>query len=571
MPYLLLVFLLSVSSCNFFKQKTSKKSINMAFPLEVATLDPAGAYDSQSLKAIGQTIETLYAYHYLRRPYKPEPLLAEGFPKIDKGGRRYTISIKKNVPYHDHPVFGDTKRYVKAQDFVNQIKRVAYAPIKSAGLWLFKGKVKGIDHFTKTVKDMDSFLKENIEGVYAKDDNTLVIELNQPENQMLHLLSMSFVSPIPIEFIKKYKNNLSKNIIGTGPFILSNWEKGKKITLKRFPSYRNSLYPNAGDRYAHSKGLLKRKKRIIPFVDEVNIFIEKDENELFKKFLRKEIDWIEAPKELVQKHLTSSGELSQEMKSKNVKLQIYPSFSLKWLGFNMNDPILGKNKNLRLAITHAINVDEFIDKFTQNTSLRANSILLPGIPGYSPSRNFPYKYDLKKAKAYLESAGYPEGKGLPVFTYTTRSKSQTQISQANWIREKIEKIGVKIKIEQVEFKDFLKRGRAGDLQFWMDGWIYDFPVAENIIQLLLSKNSPGVNKSAYSNPSVDKLYKKLAGATKGNERKRILDDIEKTVHMDNPWILIFYNRSYLLYHNHLKNFRYASFIYNDLKYWDLEF
>ena len=45
----------------------------------------------------------------------------------------------------------------------------------------------------------------------------------------------------------------------------------------------------------------------------------------------------------------------------------------------MRDPILGKNKNLRLAIAHAIDVKKLIKVFTNNTSLKANSIIPPGV------------------------------------------------------------------------------------------------------------------------------------------------------------------------------------------------
>jgi hypothetical protein len=48
-------------------------------------------------------------------------------------------------------------------------------------------------------------------------------------------------------------------------------------------------------------------------------------------------------------------------------------------------------------------------------------------------------------------------------------------------------LDLKIKIIPLTFSEFLKKGRLGELQFFTDLWIYDYPDAENVIQLLISK------------------------------------------------------------------------------------
>lgn len=568
-PLLFSIFLFC--SCDWFSVPVpEEKILKIALPLEIATLDPANAYDTQSLKAIGQSYEALFQYHYLRRPYVLEPLLAEDFPQVEDNGKRYIIKLKKDVPYHDHQAFQGQKRFLKAQDFVNQIKRLCFKPLNSAGAWTVIGRIKGAEDFQKNVTSWEEMLSTPIEGAKAINDYTLELNLTGPDSQILNILSMNFFAPIPEEVIRFTQNNLNETVIGTGPFIFSQWVKGEKVILHRFPNYRNSVYPTVGDRSAHTEGLIQSQRtKSIPFVGTVEISIVKDDKDRYQRFLKEEFDMIEVPRDVLEKAITPNGELVKELADKGLNLQIYPSFSVRWFGFNMKDPLIGKNKNLRLAIAHAIDAERFTTEFTSNTGLPAHSIYLPGIPGYSPSTNIGFPYNLDLAKEYLAKAGYPGGKGLPTLTYSTRSKSAQQIDQANWLKKQLGEIGINIQIQELEFSDFLKKGRAGELQFFLDGWVYDYPRAENILQLLLSANAPGVNKSSYSNPQVEELYRQLMSSPE-DHREPLLQKIESIIQQDVPWILLFYNRSYLLSHRRLKNFRYASFVYNDLKYYDLE-
>ncbi|MCO4756335.1 MAG: hypothetical protein KC478_17780 [Bacteriovoracaceae bacterium] len=122
----------------------SVKSLNLALSHPIKSFDPAIAFNDDSLTVIGQSLETLYQYHYLKRPYEVIPALAKDMPKISKDGKTYTITIKDKIAYSpSQGLFEGKTRYVQAQDFVNQIKRLAFTPLKSTGAWLFSGKIKG--------------------------------------------------------------------------------------------------------------------------------------------------------------------------------------------------------------------------------------------------------------------------------------------------------------------------------------------------------------------------------------------------------------------------------------------
>src|SRR5690606_23543231 len=206
-----------ISSCT--KKNQSQNVLNVPLTGEIATLDPANSYDTVSNTVVYQVYEQLFDYHYLRRPYQLQPLLAEELPSVSDDGLTYTIKIKKNVPYHNDPAFKGKTRFLKADDFVTQIKRLAWKPTNSNGWWLFDGKIVGLNEFRDNAgDDFTKFKTLNITGLSAPDDHTLVIKLKEPYPQMMYALAMGFTSPMPIEVLEEYGNDLSRHMVGTGPF-----------------------------------------------------------------------------------------------------------------------------------------------------------------------------------------------------------------------------------------------------------------------------------------------------------------------------------------------------------------
>lgn len=567
MRLLLVSIILILSSCS--KDKAVYENVfNLSLSGEVSTLDPANSYDTISATVVYQCYEQLFQYHYLKRPYSIQPLLADGLPKIDEGGTRYTIKIKKNVQYHPNNAFKGQTRFVKAQDFINQMKRLAFLPTNSNGWWLFNDRIKGINKFRQEAgSDLNKFYKLSIEGLTAPDDHTLVIELTRPYPQMLYALTMSFTSPMPIEAIEHYKNNLSQDVIGTGPFFLESWKRRSSITLKKNPNYREVAYPSQGDRYSHRKNLLEDAGKKIPFLDEIRLKIIKESQTRWLNFRKKTIDVLAIPKDNYASSIDENGHLTKELQDEKIQLQISPTLTYWWLSFNMKDELVGKNLKLRQAIAHAVDVSKYIKSFTNNTGQPANSIYPPGIPGYNPSHELPYGYNIQKAKQLLAEAGYPDGKGLPELNFDVRGISTVHRLRAEYVKNELIKIGIKVKVITNTFPAFLAKSRQGNLQFWQDGWAMDYPDAENSIQLLVTKNhAPGPNATYFSNKQVDQLYKKLKTMEDGNDKFQIMNEIEETVHRDLPWIMQYYARTYILQHSRVKNYRQSDIVYNYMKY-----
>jgi oligopeptide transport system substrate-binding protein len=561
--------LLFISGCQDKTEKrTNPNTLNMALRGEVPTLDPANAYDTISASVIYQCYETMYEYHYLKRPYTLKPLLADGMPLVENGGKRYTIKIKKGIRYHNDPSFYGKIRYLKAQDFINQIKRLAFVPTKSNGWWLFDGKIVGINKFRKDAgNDLNAFKRLSISGLQATDDHTLVINLTRPYPQMLYALAMSFTAPVPLEVITQYNNILNDKIIGTGPFKLGEWVRSSKITLDKFEHYHDSQFPSIGDRHSNDQKLLQDAGKRIPFLGKIIFHIMKEDQTRWLNFQSKKIDMSFIDKDNFQTAINADGKLSQELKNKNIKLQISPSLTYWWLSFNMKDPIVGKNLKLRQAIAHAVNMDRYLALFTNNIGLKANSIYPPGIFGYDPGHQLPFEYNLETARKLLAEAGYPGGKGLPVLKYDVRGSSPTNRQQAEYIKAELNKINIRTKISLNSFPRFLDKVRSGQLQFWQGGWAMDYPDAENSLQLLTTQNhAPGPNSSFYSNPKFDKYFEELKIIPNGKKKLELMRKMEEIIQEDLPWIMQYYSKNYFLHHGYLKNYRHSDVIYNYMKY-----
>ena len=549
------------------KNKSEKNTLNLEVSSAISTLDPAVCYDTICNKVLNQMYEPLFEYHYLKRPYQLKPLLAEKMPTISEDGLTYTIKIKKGIKYHSSEVFSGKPRFVNAQDFINQIKRLAFVPTKSRGWWLFENKVIGLDEFRKKSKTVDDLINNNVAGLQAPDAQTLVIKLKKPYPQLIYGLAMMFTAPMPIEAIKKHQNELHETVYPTGPFKFSNWTRESKLELVKNSDYREATFPVEGDRFSHQNKLLKDAGKKIPVLNKVTFYIMKEAQTAWLNFRKKKIDMIVVQKDNFTSVVTKDGNLTEEMAKEGIELKRANTLIFWWMSFNMQHPILGKNKNLRKAIAHAIDWKQYIKTFTNNIGQKANSIYPPGIPGYDPSTTLPYEFNVEKAKMLLEKAGYKDGKGLPEFAFDVRSTSTLARQQAEYIQKELKKIGVNIKVITNTFPGFLKKAHEGKLNFWQDGWSLDYPDAENILGLLITQNHPpGSNTAYFSHKKVDALYEKLVTLQDGKEKFEIMKEVEKIVTEEVPWVMQYYQRQYIVHHDKLKNYRHSDIINNYIKY-----
>jgi ABC-type transport system substrate-binding protein len=574
-------FLLFVTAFTFLLTSCSKKEssqyenyVHEAIITNVKGFDPTFSGELYAGIVMGEIYEGLLQYNYLERPTHVEPLLADGMPKVSKDGLTYTFKIKTGVKFHDSPAFKATDgkgRELIASDFIYSWKRLADPKNKSDMFWIFDGKVKGMTEWRDAAaKAGAADYSKPVEGLSAPDDHTLVISLIKPYPQMLYVLTLVGAMVVPHEVVDFYGPEFLNNPVGTGPYRFKNWIHNAQIILEKNPNYHEEFYPSKGEETDKAAGLLDDAGKRLPLNDGI-VFTEAVEDQpRWLNFRKGVYDWIKIPKDNFTT-VIKNGELIDELKNQGMTFSHAIDPEITYQGFNMEDPVLGKNKYLRQAMSVAADVREVIAKFDNGMAVPAEGPIPPTILGYDPKKVSPYyHFDLEKAKSLMKKAGYPNGEGLPEFTYEMYTGSGLR-QQAELFQEQMAKIGVKIRINVSTWPEFRDKLKSRKAQIFGLAWLADYPDAENFLQLFYSKNSsPGPNDANYVNPEYDKLYEKISVMLDSPERNRLYQKMVDIVVEDCPYIFERIRTPPILTQGWLKNYKRNLMILNYIKYYRID-
>jgi oligopeptide transport system substrate-binding protein len=566
-----------IASCTKKEDSIYENYVHESIKSNVKGLDPATtASDLYPGIVMGQIYEGLLQYSYLERPVHPEPLLADGMPQISKDGMTYTFKIKKGVLFHDDPCFKTTNgkgRELEAEDFIFSWKRLGDPALHSDGFWIFDGKVRGMTEWRDSmVKAGKADYSKPVEGFSAPDKNTLVIKLVKPYPQLLYVLTMTGAWVVPHEAVDTYGADLQNHPVGTGPYKFKSWVRNAQVILDRNPNFREETYPTKGEAADQAEGRLADAGKKLPLNNGV-VFTEMVEDQpRFLNFRKGVFDWLEIPKDNFDSTVKNDS-VTDDLKAQSVALHKSFDGDITFDSFNMEDPVVGgdKNKFLRQAMSLAVNTDELIKKFYNGRALAAQGPIPPEVLGYDANRKSPYKtHDLEKAKELLKKAGHADGVGISEITYETYNGS-TNRQIAEFFQQSMSQIGIKIKININTWPEFLDKVKTKKAQMLGMAWSADYPDGENFLQLFYGRNaSPGPNNSNYNNPEYNKLYEQAAVMQDGPERRKIYQKMVDMVVEDCPWIFDAHRKAYVLTNGWLSNFKRNLTILNYIKYYRVD-
>lgn len=562
---ILVTSLLFVSCTN--RSSESLNSIDYALRLNVKGLDPAHGGEAASSEIMPNIYEGLVEYHYLKRPLELQPLLAESMPDVSKDFTTFKFKIRKGIKFQDSPAFPDGKgRELVAQDFVYSFKRVADPRGKQESYWIFDGRVKGLNEWHDRITKNEGKFEDPIEGFETPDNYTLVIKLTKPSPQFLMMLAMPAACVVPHEAVEKYGEEFLNHPVGTGPFRFDSWIRNNKVVLVRNPTWHGGTYPTEGAAGDKEAGLLADAGKPLPFVDRL-VFHEIVESQTrWLNFMKGSMDLALVPKDNYDAAI-ANGELKPELVQKGVKVFRYPFIETAYMAFNMDDPILGKNADLRKAMALAYDGAAARTKFYNDQAIEAQAPLAPELEGYDPDFKNPYKqHNLEKAKELLKKAGYPGGKGLPTFEYNSpNSPDGRQI--AEFAKQQFAQIGVNVDIALQTWPQFTDRIHQRKAQMFGMSWLVDYPDQTNMLQVLYGRNaSPGPNGANYKNPEFDKLFEQAERLGPGPERKALFQKMRDIFVKDMPWIPTVHRISSMTYHGWLNNLKRHEIVKTGWKY-----
>ena len=560
----------------------------------ISGFDPIKSSDVSSSRGIGKIYEGLYEYAYLERPHKVIPALAADYPEVSADGLTYTIKLRREIFFADDPCFENGKgREVTAQDFVYSIKRNADLKLTPKGYWVFQKRIVGLDEFKdSTAGDQPTDYDSLVGGIQALDDATLQIQLTAPYPQLMWILAMHYAFVVPREAVEYYQKDLGReeflnHPVGTGPFKLKSWRRNYRVEFIRNPKWRETgrveKYPTKGEPQDQEAGFLRDAGMEVPFLDRVVQYVVDDPSTKWLMFLTGQFPVSSISGDNWDVVISDSMELDDTMRERGVTLIKTPQLSLGYIGFNMDDPVVGngfspeqkeKNKKLRQAMSCALDTPKWIE-FNNNRIVRPNGPIPPGVSGYSEVPS-PYGYNLEKAKRLLVEAGYPEGRDPETgkrlkLTLELRSATSPEVRQrAELFASFIDAIGIEINANYNNWPTFLdKMDRRQAQMFWL-GWVADYPDAENFLQLFYGKNSsPGPNHANYANPEFDKLYDQIRPMQDSPERTALYQKMSDIIVEECPWIFSSIPMSYTLAYPWIENYKPHDFPYTMTKYYKI--
>ncbi len=473
-----------------------------------ATLDPQAGQDTVSIAIVDATSRGLLYYD---KDLKLVPALAEALPEVSADGKTFTFKLRAGLKYSN----GDP---IVAGDFVLSAQRLldprlanpyAYIACDLAGAEALLGASLGCgsgETPTDNAK-IDELLKTT--GVEAPDDSTVVVTLKQAATYFGSIMAMWVFVPHPASWTKYAE---AADLVASGPFMVDTWDHNAEIDLVPNPNW-----PKDGSAGAY------------PTLTKVQYLIGGDPEAALASFEQGDLDTVVVPGTSVRR-VADDPELKDLIQDLPQQAITYYDYANCQAGADKCPAQSGTsdgksataNKNFRIALTQAVNKQQFIDLTFGGLGQVANGMVMPGIPGYDADYN-PYPYDVTKAQAAMTTALQELGTtdtdgdgavtaadlGVMKFGYNCNAGHLPRVAfLAEAWRTGLGFAETSFDISCTDFPTFLQERPAGKYNISRDGWGADFPHAKNQLDLLVCGS--GNNNSQYCNPAFDKAFNDAA-------------------------------------------------------------
>jgi ABC-type transport system substrate-binding protein len=490
-----------------------------------------------------------------RKPADPdvwEPALAESW-EFDKDTLTFTINLRKGVYWH--PMKLPSGKELPKTEFTSADVKFTFDSIlneniDAASLRSYYANTEAKDDTEKykikvTVVDKYKVKVQWSVPYFLADEYTLAIPImprhvyGMDENG--EPISLDFRNSK--EFADAFNNHWANTkMCGTGPLIFEEWKKENSSTLVRNEDYWGQPF--------YFKRLIYR-------------YISNPQTGL-QQTLQNNVDWGAIPE---KDHYVQSKDHAK-VKAGDVKLVDYDSPGYRYMGFNLKRDLFA-DKRVRWAVSHAVPIDDIIDKVYHGLAKPLNGPFLPGSTANDESiERVPY--DLEKAKELLDEAGWKDTDGNGIrdkmvagrnveasFDLMIYAESPQYQRIAEIIGENCRKIGLECRITPTQWALMLQNLRKKEFDATILGWALDWKIDPFQIfhgsQADLPESS---NAGGYQNPEVDKLIEELRVTLDEDKQIEIFHKIHKLVYDDQPYTFLFMDKATAGYDSRLENIKF---------------
>jgi len=471
---------------------------------EPPTLDPTQAQDSTSIAVLHAISRPLV---YLDKDLKAVPAIAESWD-VSADGKTITFHLRDANYSNGEPIV--------AGDAVYSWKRLV-DPRTAAPYSYVTAEIVGAPELLDMAGADPAPTDAEIEaalanlGVAAPDDKTFVVSLNTPATYFVTAATLWVFAPIQEKWITSPGATEAANYVGSGPFNLDTWDHNSQIILKPNPEY-------FGDQ---------------PKLSEIQMTMTAEPAQAQAAFEAGELDMVSPPTEDIRR-ITDDPILGPQV------LQT-PQFGITYYDFNNGNGLdrcadlkvcPTANKEFRAALSQAIDKQSFIDATFSGVGVVANSMVMPGIPGYLGPDYNPYPFDVTAAQAHMATAlseiGVASVADLPKLKigFNTGSGHETKVAfMAEAWRQ-----AFGLETEQVgsEWSVFLQQRTAGEYDISRDGWGADYPHANNQLGGIFTCGG-GNNNSQTCIPEVDALLAQAAAEADQDKQEELYKQAEAMI------------------------------------------
>lgn len=476
-------------------------------------IEPFGAEENQGVQVMNCTYDTLTDYDWEKGEIVP--LACESYESNDDA-TQFTFHLKKDLTFHNgKPVTAADYKYswerICKPDFKPQPSSLAYK------LNMIKG-----------AKEMQAGQATEMEGIECPDDYTLVVNLTQPFSDFDGQVADYATAAVPAGSTDDEASfqAFRTHPVGNGPFKVDDngWVDSQYVRVVR------------NDAYTGEK----------PHLDAITFVVYKDDQTAWTEFQAGNLDFTLLPSGQFTAAEATYGKADKDGYVANPGHQTLDGeeTSIYYLIINNNDPVMS-NKDLRIAMSYAINRQAICDTVLQGTKAPASDILAPGIPGHAENGwdNCPAEGDKDKAGEYFDKAGYPlNSQGRRDLTITLSTNNTTDNNNImSMIQADLDACGVTASINTMEWAAYIDALQGGDYQCGRLGWTVQVPAPYMVLQPLFYTGS-GDNNSQYTNPDFDKLIDEAGAITDQDERVKKYQEADRKLSDDFPVVPLFYYR-----------------------------
>ncbi|GAA5512815.1 putative ABC transporter-binding protein DR_1571 [Deinococcus carri] len=407
------------------------------------SLNYYGVIDNNLGLLAQQMFDGLVEFNYAS--YKVEPALAESWV-VSPDGKVYTFKLRQGVKWSDGQTFD-------ADDVVFTYDQIIMNPEARAGdAANFK-----LDGKPVQVKKVDA---NTVQFILPRPSPAFLLQMRSfimPKHRLLKFSQEGGAKPADIN--NAWPSNVNEaEVVGTGPFKLSNYTAGQKVTLVKNPNYWK----------------VDGRGTKLPYLDRLEFLIIRDPQAQVAQFLAGNVD-----------QLNISGAQFPDLKQREVSgapfkvmrsTALFGSPPFVAYNFDAKDPALAKvfsDARFRRAMQSALNRDRIIDTvYNGLASLPGHGVAPVNKEWYTNTTKQLGTFDLKAAAAALDALGLKDTNGDGVreisrgknleFDLTYATDSSVYPAIATILQNDFSKIGVKVNLKGILAKNLLSTGQSGN-------------------------------------------------------------------------------------------------------------